>query len=230
MLISLYLRKLMSLSLILILYSIYSSTSSAATISMYDLDLKKQALQILKKYSKASAIEFKTQKNEQKKALGISTSIEGLLFYSKGKILYSVLQPNKIDIIYNKDIWIIEHPDLDLDVNANRKVTYLGGHKIIFLKTFSDLFTSSENFLNDEVSLKKENDFLIINLNKSKKIDIKSLKIKLNTKLSVVDSIEIIDDLDNEIIFNFIQTKFLKKINSDKFIFRKLKTDEVLKP
>jgi outer membrane lipoprotein-sorting protein len=115
--------------------------------------LKTQAIQILKKYNKSAAVEIKTTKTEEKKALGTSLSSDGILIYSKNKINFTSIKPTATEIIYNKNVWIIESPDLELDEKAGRKVTMLDSNKVTFIKTIADLFSANEKFFTKDTVL-----------------------------------------------------------------------------
>lgn len=193
-------------------------------------DLKSQATKILKKYNSAAAVEMKTLKNEEKKALGVSSSAEGQLIYSKNKIFFTTEKPNKTEIIYNKSIWIIEYPDLELDSTAGRKVTVFDANKVVFLKTMAELFSAPDKFLTKDAKISETETEISIQFKKVKDSTLKDLKVALNKKEKLITSIQLTDDLETVTQFTFTKTDILKSAPTAKFVYKKLKTDEVLKP
>ncbi|MBC7457287.1 MAG: hypothetical protein H7235_03355 [Bdellovibrionaceae bacterium] len=116
-----------------------------AKSSKVDLN-KTAAIKILKKYNSAAAVEMLTKKQVAKVTLGTTSDAEGILLYSKNKIYFSVEKPTKTEIIYNKNVWVIEYPDLDFDDKAGRKVTIFDSNKVPFVKTIAELLSSPEKF------------------------------------------------------------------------------------
>jgi outer membrane lipoprotein-sorting protein len=210
---------------------IYAITAIIFACSLaHSSDLKTRATKILKKYNSSAAVEMTTVKTEEKKALGISTSNEGQLIYSKSKIFFTTEKPSKTEIIYNKSVWIVEYPDLELDSTAGRKVTEFEAKKVIFLKTMAELFSAPEKFLTKESKLSETDSEIIVQFSKIKDSTLKDLKVVLNKKDKIIASIKLTDDLDTETKFEFTKTVLLPKAPAAKFIYKKLKTDEVLKP
>lgn len=199
-----------------------------------DLKKNKEAneaiVKILNKYKKAKAVEILVKKEENKKALGTQQVAEGVLVYSQDKINFLIEKPSKSEIIYNKNVWIIEYPDLELDAKGHRKVTVLDSKKLSFVKKISQIFNGSVR-LNHEIKLTKlEEKTAEASIKISKNDSLKEVLIAFDLKDQLISQIITIDDVDTESKFNFIETKFLDSVPKGKLNFKKLKSDEIFKP
>lgn len=193
-------------------------------------NLKAQSIKIFKNHSQAAEVKFEITKKDIKKTLGTESSIEAVLNYSQGRIFYSVEKPNKVEIIFNKKIWLIEYPDLELDPNGKRKVTIFESNKVLFIKKMSELLSKPESALSSKTTYENANEKIIINLPDAKDQIVKQLKVVLNKKTETLDTISFEDDIGTETIIKFEKTTFEKKTDSKKFNYKKQKTDEVIKP
>lgn len=191
---------------------------------------KAVAIKILKKYNSAAAVEMQTKKQVTKVTLGTTSDAEGVLLYSKNKIHFSADKPTKTEIIYNKNVWVIEYPDLDFDDKAGRKVTVFDANKVPFVKTIAELLSSPDKFFTKETVITEKGDLLSIESDKIKNASLKKFVVVLNKKDQIISSILITDDLNTDTIFNIQKTDFLKAVPKNKFSYKKIKTDETLKP
>ncbi len=193
-------------------------------------DTKNQALEILKKYNSTKAVKIKTHRTETKKTLGTTTTSDGELIYSKNRVYFVTDQPTKTEIIYNKDIWVIEYPDIELDENANRKVSVFGAEKAPFIKAMAEIFSAPKKLFGKDAVFSKNDDEIIIKLKEIKNTSLKELQLVLNSKEQNIKSISFIDDLMTSSVLSFEKTEFLKSEPKNRFVYKKLKTDEILKP
>lgn len=188
------------------------------------------AIKILKKYNSAAAVEMQTKRQVAKVTLGTTTDTEGVLLYSKNKIHFSSDKPTKTEIIYNKNVWVIESPDLDFDDKAGRKVTVFDADKVPFVKTIAELLSSPDKFFTKDTVIVDKDDLLSIESDKIKNASLKKFVVVLNKKDQLISSILITDDLNTDTTFNIQKTDFLKTSPKGKFSYKKIKTDEILKP
>ncbi len=194
-------------------------------------DLNKAiAIKILKKYNSAAAVEMQTKKQVAKVTLGTTSDTEGVLLYSKNKIHFSTEKPTKTEIIYNKNVWVIEYPDLDLDDKAGRKVTTFDSNKVPFVETIAELLSAPEKFFTHKTVITEKNGQLSIESDKIKNASLKKFVVVLNTKDEIISSILLTDDLNTDTTFSIQKTDFLKAAPKNKFSYKKIKTDEILKP
>lgn len=191
---------------------------------------KNQVLKILKKYNNAAAVSMKTERTENKKTLGTSAVSQGEIIYSKNKIYFLTDKPTKIEIIYNKSVWVVEYPDLELDDKAGRKVTVFQANKVSFIKTMAELFSAPEKFLSKEASISDFGDEMVLDLKKLKTETLREIKVSLSKKEQVIKNIYLVDDLETQTSLFFGNTEFLKTAPKKKFVYEKIKTDEILKP
>ncbi len=191
---------------------------------------QKKVAQILKKYKAAEAVEIKVNKSENKKTLGTNQNTEGVIIFSKGKVNFLTEKPFKTEIIFNKNIWIIEYPDLELDPKGRRKVTILKADKIIFLKKIAQIFSGSESTIKDFEIDNFDEDKINMHLKMTKMENLKHAAVRLNLSKNEISQIKITDDIDTETIFDFNESLFLKKVPTEKLVFKKKKSDEIFKP
>jgi outer membrane lipoprotein-sorting protein len=188
------------------------------------------AIKILKKYNSAAAVEMQTKKQVTKVTLGTTSDTEGILLYSKNKIHFSAEKPTKTEIIYNKNVWVIEYPDLELDDKAVRKVTTFDANKVPFVKTIAELLSSPEKFFTKDTIITEKDDKISIESDKIKNAALKKFVVVLDKKDQLISSILLTDDLNTDTTFNIQKTDFLKAAPKNKFSYKKIKTDETLKP
>ncbi len=215
-----------------IFVSLLTTPFTQATASKNKLPLSNQviAIQILKKYNKVPAVEMKTVKKVSKATLGTKTQADGVLVYSKNKIHFITQQPTQTEIIYNKNVWVIEYPDLELDEKAARKVTMFESSKVPFVKSIAELLSAPEKFFDKETIIKDQGGLLTIETNKIKNTSIKKFSVVLDKKNQVISSLLLTDDLNTDTAFLIQKTEFLKKVPKNLFSYKKMKTDEILKP
>ena len=188
------------------------------------------AVKILKKYNASGAVEMQTKKHVAKVALGTISDTEGVLLYSKNKIHFTSAKPTRSEIIYNKNVWVIEYTDLELDDTGARKVTEFNSDKAPFIKTIAELMSAPEKFFTKDTVIKEKDDQLSIESDKIKNASLKKFVVVLNKKDQIITSILLTDDLNTDTIFNIQKTNFLKTAPKNKFSYKKIKTDEILKP
>ena len=191
---------------------------------------KALAIEILKKYNSATAVEMQTTKQVTKATLGTTSDAEGILLYSKNKIYFSSEKPTKTEIIYNKNVWVIEYPDLDFDDKAGRKITMFDSSKLPFIKTIAELLSSPEKFLASGTAISVKDDSVLIESEKIKSTSLKKFVVVLDKKDKLISSILLTDDLNTDTTFKIQKTNFLKTVSQKKFTYKKIKTDEILKP
>lgn len=191
---------------------------------------KAVAIKILKKYNSAAAVEMQTKKQVAKVTLGTTTESEGVLLYSKNKIHFSSEKPTMTEIIYNKNVWVIESPDLDFDDKAGRKVTVFDSSKVPFVKTIAELLSAPEKFFTKDTIITEKDNLISIESDKIKNASLKKFIVVLNKKDQLISSILLTDDLNTDTTFNIQKTDFLKTVPKNKFSYKKIKTDEILKP
>lgn len=193
------------------------------------VSLKSQSIKILQKYSKAPEVVLDIMKTDMKKTLGTKTDVQGTLNYSQGKIFYVVEKPNKVEIIFNKKVWLIEYPDLELDPEGNRKVTVFDSNKVVFIKKMSELLSKPESALTKKTTYDSKENQITISLPDSKEQVVKDLKVVLNKKDQTIDTISFVDDIGTETTVKVNKTTFEKKSNSKKYSYKKQKSDETIK-
>lgn len=191
---------------------------------------KEMAIHILKKYNSTAAVEMQTHRQVTKKTLGTTVDTDGVLIYSKNKIYFKAEKPTQTEIIYNKNVWVIEYPDLELDDKANRKVTIFNSDKVPFIKTIAELMATPEHFFTEKTVITEKDDFISIESDKIKNASIKKFVVVLDKKEKLMSSILLTDDLNTDTIFKIQKTEFLKTAPKNKFNYKKIKTDEILKP
>jgi hypothetical protein len=203
----------------------------AETAKVAKIDPNKSiAIKILKKYNAAGAVEMQTKKQVAKVTLGTTSDTEGVLLYSKNKIHFTAEKPVKSEIIYNKNVWVIEYPDLELDESGARKVTEFNSNKVPFIKTIAELLATPEKFFTKDTVITEKEGQLSIESDKIKNASLKKFVVVLNKKDQIISSILLTDDLNTNTIFNIQKTNFLKAAPKNKFSYKKIKTDEILKP
>ena len=208
-----------------------TSLSFAKTGKSTKADLNKDiAVKILKKYNSAEAVEMQTKKQVTKVTLGTKTETDGVFLYSKNKIHFSAEKPNKTEIIYNKNVWVIEYPDLELDDKSARKVTIFDSNKAPFIKTIAELLSAPDKFFTKETLITEKDGQLSIESDKIISTNLKKFVVVLNTKEQITSSILLTDDLNTDTTFSIQKTDFLKTAPKNKFTYKKIKTDEILKP
>lgn len=217
---------------VLILVAVFAaSLSFAGTAKTVKSDPNKAlAIEILKKYNSATAVEMQTTKQVTKATLGTTSDAEGVLLYSKNKIHFSTEKPTKTEIIYNKNVWVIEYPDLDFDDQPGRKVTMFDSSKLPLIKTIAELLSSPEKFFTSDTVISVKDDLVSIESEKIKSTSLKKFVVILNKKDKLISSILLTDDLNTDTIFKIQKTNFLKTVSQKKFTYKKIKTDETLKP
>lgn len=216
--------------LVLVVFFMTSLSFAQKTKSPKADPNKAIAIKILKKYNSAAAVEMQTKKQVAKVTLGTTSDTDGVLLYSKNKIHFSAEKPTKTEIIYNKNVWVIEYPDLDFDDQAGRKVTVFDSNKVPFVKTIAELLSSPNKFFTKDTVITEKDDLLSIESDKIKNASLKKFVVVLNKKDQIISSILITDDLNTDTIFNIQKTDFLKTVPKNKFSYKKIKTDETLKP
>ena len=214
--------------LVIFLMALFTQAESAKKPSTDPNKLA--AIKILKKYNSAAAVEMQTKKQVTKVTLGTTSDAEGILVYSKNKIYFSSEKPTKTEIIYNKNVWVIESPDLDFDDQAGRKVTVFDAGKVPFIKTIAELLSAPEKFFTKETTITEKDDYISIESDKIKNTSLKKFVVVLNKKNQLISSILVTDDLNTDTTFNIQKTDFLKTAPKNKFNYKKIKTDEILKP
>lgn len=187
---------------------------------------KKISSEILSRYSSSAAVKMKAEKIENKKTLGTTTNEELEITYSQNK-LHLLKKNPQVEVIYNKKVWIIEQPDLELDPSAKRKVTIISNIKSDFVNQITTLFSSPSQVLKKAKDIKKEKQKITIHVD-SFNSNLKSLTIELDTKKKEISAISYVDDIDTETQISVKETSFLKKSPSKVFKFVKQKDDEVL--
>lgn len=187
---------------------------------------KKISSEILSRYSSNAAVKMTADKIENKKTLGTTTTEELEITYSQNK-LHLLKKNPQVEVIYNKKVWIIEQPDLELDPSAKRKVTIVSNIKSDFVNQITTLFSSPAQVLKKAKEIKKENNKITI-LVDSFNSSLKSLAVELDTKKKEISAISYVDDIDTETKISVKETSFLKKSPSKLFKFVKQKDDEVL--
>lgn len=212
------------------LFLIFCVCSAAVPVFAFTEKEKTEVLKILKKYNNAAAVQMETLRTEAKKTLGTTKTSEVQILYSKNKINFLTVKPTRVEIIYNKSVWVIEEPDLELDENAGRKVTIFEASKASFVKAMAEIFSSPSSFLTKDTVIKTEGDDLILDINKFKSHSLKEVKITLDKSTKLIKKILIVDDIDTQTTIVFEKTEFLKSVPKNKFTYKKLKKDEILKP
>lgn len=201
-----------------------SNKESSKKTANHQIDL------IFKKYKKAKSVQINVEKIENKKVLGTETKSKALLIYSDGKINFSTESPVKSEIIYNKNIWIVEYPDLELDPKAKRKVTILQAEKIPFLKKMTQILNGSIKLQKEFVISEESPESIVAEVKMAKNENLKKVKVIFDLKNENIKSIQTIDDVDTETSFILTDTLFLKTSFTEKLTFKKQKTDEIFKP
>lgn len=188
--------------------------------------VKKTVKSILKPYSQAVAINFKVEKKEIKKTLG-TESVEQLdAIYSQNKLVLTKKNP-LTEIIYNKNIWIIENPDLDLDPSAKRKVTVFKNIKSEVIQKMTSLFSKPDQLLQAIDAFEQKDNILMISL-KNKNEGFKKLQVEFNTTTKQMTKITFIDDIETETTLLISDVKFLKSAPKGVFKYTPKKGDEVV--
>lgn len=189
-------------------------------------DLKSEASKILKKYSNSVGVKLLTEKEENKKTLGVINTEDIEILYSQGKIRLTKKDPETI-VIYNKKLWIVESPDLELDPSAKRKVTVIKNLRSDFVKQLTTMFSEPNKILKKASDISDQDGRINVSVNELNE-GIKKLILSLDSEKKEIVKIIYQDDVDNEITLKVQKTEFLKKVSSDSFKYIKKKNDEVL--
>ena len=185
---------------------------------------------VLNKYAKAKSVAVEIKKTDEKMILGTKSETPGTLKFQKNKIFISQAGERKVEFYYSdKVLTLVEYPDADFEKNGRRKVTTMR-------KTIPPLVNSLLNLFSDPKTFKKE--FKVINEKTTGEIyeadlkpaqkNMKSFKIKINTKENNVSEISFVDDVDTKTTIEFLSLKLNSKMAKKDFQYTKLSSDEEL--
>jgi len=188
----------------------------------------------LKKYAKASSLQFDIKKTDEKVTLGTKSESEGLLKYQKNKIYILQNGEKKTEIYYfNKSLTLVEHPDLDFGTDGKRKVTILKNTPLPLINSLLSLFSDTKNFNKQFLTVSERNidGVFIVELQPQRKTDsekIKGLILKISNKNFELLELSFVDDIETKTTLQFENSKINMKMKKSEFQYRSLKSDEVL--
>jgi outer membrane lipoprotein-sorting protein len=184
---------------------------------------------ILNKYTSATSVEVKIKKTDEKITIGTKSTSEGVLKFAKDKIFISLKGDKKIEFFYNNNtIRLVEYPDQDFEKDGKRKVTELKKTTPALMLGLIHLFSNQKKFLKEfkVLSEKKVDENLIVEFKPSQK-NLKTFTLLFGLKDKTINQVMFTDDVDTKTTLELDQLKLNKKLNSNDFEFKKLKTDEV---
>lgn len=194
--------------------------------------LSAQTLQkALQKYAKASSIQFDIHRTDEKVILGTKTEAEGQLKYQKGKLY---IQQNsgskKTELFYSgKTLHLVDHPDADFGPDGRRKITVIKKTIPPLIKSLLNLFSNPKSFNREfAVISQSESEGVYTATLKPKQKNIKNFSLKINTADLALNEMSFTDDVDTKTTLQFRNLQLDKKLNKNVFLFKPLKTDEVL--
>jgi outer membrane lipoprotein-sorting protein len=184
----------------------------------------------LDKHAKATSIQYDIKKIDEKIILGTQNESTGVLKYQKSRIYILQNGDKKVEIYFSdKVLSLVEHPDLDFDKTAKRKVTVIKKLVPPLVKSLLNLFSNPKNF-NKEFPIVSQNekDGIVSYVLKSKEKNIKELNLKINAKDLSLSELSFVDDVDTKTSIQFSNLKLNTKISKSDFQYKPLKTDEVM--
>lgn len=185
---------------------------------------------VLEKYSKASSLQFDIKKTDEKVILGTKSVSQGLLKLQKNKIYILQNGDKKVEVFYlNKTLTLVEHPDADFGPDGKRKISVFKNAKSPLIKSLLSLFSDPANFKKQFSVTSEKLDDGTLTIEFSTKIEnLKNLLIKVNVKDLELLELSFTDDVETRTTLQFENQKLNGKMSKSDFLYKPLKTDEVM--